>query len=301
MSKGIREAESFYFAGPQALKLHGQAWTSAGATRCLVGVHGYSEHSGCYEHFARFLNELNCDVYWMDLPGHGRSEGRRSDISRFEYYVESLRLFLEEVQRRSRLNPEFLFAHSLGALTSIRLLQAYPNFSHLRVALSSPLLGLARESFHGIGRFLQNSCGLRTLELLTKILPNFSLSNKKDLTGSILTHDPAMQLRRNQDPLIKPIVTINWTREFLRARRLAFRDVDLIQNPIGIFQAGEDLIVSRKETERFFHLLGSPEKKLKIYEGFWHEIVNETERDLVFQDLQDWFGLCADSRAHGSI
>lgn len=293
--------QQFHFEGPIGLRLHGRSWTVSGAKTCLIGVHGYSEHSACYRHLAEYFNELDCDVYWMDLPGHGLSEGRRSDISDFNHYVESFDRFFSLVEKTSAISPRLFFAHSLGALVGIRFLQTRSSRSLQRVALSSPLLGLSSSAFHGLGCILQNPVGLSLLQLITSILPNRTLPNERDLGGSVLTHDVEMQKRRAADPLIKSAVTIHWTREFLKARRRAFNEIDKLQLPIGIFQAGDERVVSREAAQKFYESLRSQEKKLVVYDGFFHEIVNEIGRERVLSDLGDWFQVSVPAeRAEGS-
>src|SRR4051812_48110748 len=86
-------SEQFWMEGPACgpnhahLKLFGRHWKASGAKGTILLVHGYSEHSGRYFHFAKFLVQHGFDVITFDLPGHGRSEGRRSDIENFQDYV----------------------------------------------------------------------------------------------------------------------------------------------------------------------------------------------------------------------
>ncbi len=43
-------------------------------------LHGYREHTGLYESFAKELQSQNIAVFSYDLRGHGKSPGERGDI-----------------------------------------------------------------------------------------------------------------------------------------------------------------------------------------------------------------------------
>lgn len=283
--------EKFHFRGARAWKLSAGIWRHSQSTHqgCVIGIHGYTEHSGRYGHFAKFLNGHGYDFVMMDLPGHGLSEGRKANIDRFDDYVESVEAFYRAVRLKSFRGPFYLFAHSLGGLIAIRFLQSSPYAKEIeKVFLSSPLLGLSSHAFHGVGRFTQNEVGLEALLRVTSLLPNLTLSNEQDLGGAILTHDQEMMASRESDPLVQPQVTISWTREFLKARKLAFRDADKIKLPFAIFQAGEDLIVSADQAERFIQKVKAKEKRFQVYGDLYHEILNESSRAKVMTDMLGW-------------
>lgn len=285
------ESGHFGFRGPHSWRLFARYWKTTNSNRkaCIVAVHGYTEHSGRYGHFADFLNRAGYDFVMMDLPGHGESEGRKSNIDRFEDYVESYEAFYRAARLKGFKGPYVLFAHSLGGLIALRFLQTSPYAKDFSKAfLSSPLLGLSDYSFHGVGKLVQSELGMSLLGGATSLIPNLTLSNESDLGGVILTHDEKMSASRDQDPLIVPQVTINWTREFIRARAKAFKDVKNIKTPLGIFQAGDDRVVSSSEPERFFGKLGSVDKLYRVYEGLYHEILNEKDRARVMKDMLAW-------------
>ncbi|MDB5037743.1 MAG: hypothetical protein JWQ35_1271 [Bacteriovoracaceae bacterium] len=277
-SYSVSSEELFQFQGPNHSKLSARHWRNENARGTLIGVHGYSEHSGCYSHFADFLLSKGLDIVWIDLPGHGLSEGKRSDIDDFEDYIRSLELCIDEASKRGCRGPFFLFGHSLGGLISIRFLETSRKAALFnRLVLSSPFLGIS-----GYSR-----TRLYLLKLLTAALPNFTLPAEGNLTGSSLTHDEKIIARRAADPLIKSCVTIHFLREFLKARNFAFEQSKNIKIPIAIFQAGDDKITQRSEAEIFYSQLEGS-KELKIYEGFYHEILNEINRALVMDDMWKW-------------
>lgn len=266
------------FEGPRGLRLNLRHWKNPGARRTVLGIHGYSEHSGCYAHFADFLLAQKMEVIWVDLPGHGLSDGPRSDISRFEDYLETIERFAATAELRSCPKPFQLFGHSLGGLVAVRFIQNSSKANLIqRMTLSSPLFGLANYP----------AAFLPALRAVARMLPNFSWANDSELGTGILTHDPEMTARRSKDPLIKSRVTMHFVREFLRAREEAFEEVRKIKIPTALFQAGDDRVTHRSEAERFYSLLECQKQKT-IYDGLFHEILNEVERARVMNEMLKW-------------
>jgi lysophospholipase len=283
--------EQFSFEGPRPFKLFGRLWhTTQRARGSVIACHGYTEHSGRYEDLAADLTTHGYHFGIFDLPGHGLSSGRRANIDNFDDYVASLELFCEQARDRTWPEPYFLLGHSLGGLISIRFLQSSKAATKIKAALvTCPLLGLSTHSFHGVGHLAEYAWGARLLRWMCEIAPNISLPNKKDLGGSVLTHDPHEVELRKQDPLIKPTVTIHWTREFLKAIDLAVAQKNQLQTPLCILQAEDDRVVSVKAPKQFFDLLTVSPKKYMSYPNMWHELLKEINRDQVRSDIREWF------------
>lgn len=270
----------FEFRGSNAWTLRGRR--SQGLERpkgSFIGLHGYSEHSARYEHIMQFWLESGYESVWMDLPGHGLSQGKRANIDRFEDYLESFEKFLTTIEKFSMPQPWHFFAHSLGALVGIRFLQTSARAAQFASAtLSSPLLGL----------YKMNGWKLWLVAKLVHFLPNVTMANRYRIGSQLLSHDVEMLKQRNSDPLIVPSYTTHWVREVLRAREDAFSEVDKILVPLAIFQAGEELITNREDTERFYQALSVSQKEWKVYEGFRHEILHEIGRERVMKDILKW-------------
>ena len=62
---------------------------------------------------------------------------------------------------------------------------------------------------------------------------------------------------------------------------------DRIATPLLVLLAGDDRIVSRRASEDLVRGLATP-ADLVVYEGMFHEILNERERRRVFADLGAW-------------
>lgn len=61
-----------------------------------------------------------------------------------------------------------------------------------------------------------------------------------------------------------------------------------IELPILFAHGTQDKLVNADASKRLHDRVGSQDKTLKMYEGLYHEILNEPERDQVMQDMIDW-------------
>jgi acylglycerol lipase len=102
--KGVRNANIFY-----------QAWLPEENVRAvLLLVHGLGEHSGRYRNVVNHFVPLGYAVYALDHIGHGKSDGRREYVERFDDYTDTLSSYLEMVKTWQRDKPIFLLGHSMG-------------------------------------------------------------------------------------------------------------------------------------------------------------------------------------------
>ena len=86
----------------------------------ILFLHGYCEHSGMYIHIAKYFNSNQFNFYMIDLPGHGRSSGRRGCIKEFDEYVSVTSDYLKLIKKSDifcgEQLPLYCFGFSLGGL-----------------------------------------------------------------------------------------------------------------------------------------------------------------------------------------
>ena len=181
------------FTTPDGLSVYGQRWLPeppAGAV--VVLVHGFVEHSGRYAPLAEDLNRQGYAVYAMDLRGHGRSEGPRCFVRRFDQYLEDLDLFLDRVAAAEPDKPLFLLGHSMGGLIVARWAISRPaRQADLRgLILSGPALRVGR----GLFPLLRHLAWIASL--LAPRLPVVRLGGRR------ISRDPAVVEDFRRDPLV---------------------------------------------------------------------------------------------------
>jgi len=249
--------------------------TGAPAKQPLILIHGHGEHSGRYLKFFDRLRDLQISIATFDLRGCGRSSGKAAHVERFEDYLSDVSTFLEFLAQKYGLKtPIQLFGHSLGGLIALTWARSNPE-QVSKLILSSPLLGLPQES--GI-RFLTR--------ILNRFVPRFVIRNA--VRPPFLTHDPEEVRRYKEDSLIRRRITVRLVHEMVKYFSLLRGREVMVPFPVYILMAEKDLVVRPDATRNFFLRLRAPFKELESFEGYYHEIFNESGQDKVFERLRHY-------------
>jgi acylglycerol lipase len=266
-----------FFAGYQGLCLYQQFWLPDGTARAIVAIqHGLSEHSGRYAALAQVLNQHGYAVCAMDLRGHGRSTGARVWIRRFEQYLDDLEVFLASVQSAGQGKPLFLFGHSMGAIISARYcITRQPELQGL--ILSGPAV-LVGGSVYPILR--------RIATVASYIVPWLRTVR---LGCRFASRDPAVVAAFENDPLsFHGRLPVRTAAELFRAARLLRAEADKLHQPLLILHGTADVVADYRGSHMLYQSAGSADKTLKLYDGLYHEVLSEPEKQIVLADLLAW-------------
>jgi acylglycerol lipase len=257
------------------LQLYYQVWRPDDAPKAVVQViHGFGEYSGRYTNVVNELVPRGYVIYADDHRGHGLSEGIEMYVKKFGNFVEDQKLFFELIQEKEGNLPHFVLGHSMGSVIASIYTVKYPtNIKGL------VLSGVATHS--------------RSLKGITKALAKFfgTIAGKMRMSVDLadgLSHDPAVVSAYKDDPLVHKKPTMRLAAEFARGIDKARKSLGEIMVPTLVQSGGED--PEMLGAEQFNELLGAADKTVKIYEGLFHEVYNESEeeRKIVLKDLGDW-------------
>ncbi len=265
------------FKSVRDLKIFHQAWLPDGEVKgVLFIVHGVGEHSSRYTNVINRFLPLGFAVYALDHIGHGKSEGEREMIDKFADYSAPLITYRKMVAEQHPDVPVFIYGHSMGALiTCVHLLSHQADFTGAIIS-APPLMIPANISpiTITIGR------------LLSAIAPKMGLI---DLDVNNLSNDKAVVEAYVADPLVfHGKMTARISSEMLGAIKQVNDSVGKINLPLFIIQGGADHIVDPAGADMLYAKSSSSDKTLKVYDGFFHEIHNEINRELMFSDLEAW-------------
>ena len=249
---------------------------AAGAAKgAAVIVHGMGEHGGRYSHVASYLADIGIECFVPDLRGFGKSGGRRAYVRRFDVYHEDLAA-LTQLAARETSDRVFLVGHSFGGLITSSFV-AYRKPKIQGLALSSPIFGIA----------ISVPSWRRVLGLVaSRVWPTYAQGSGVD--PATLTHDPVILEAYKRDSLIFHQITARLYTELDAMLRRRDAIASRIDCPTLLLQAGEDRVVSRPAALAFFDALRTQDKQLEVYEGLFHEIFNESERQKVLTRLGRW-------------
>lgn len=257
--------------------MRGRWWLPVGEARAtVVLVHGLKDHSARYEYVGCRLAARGYATYAFDLRGHGESDGERFFVETFDEYVEDLVVFVDRVRGREEGRPLFLLGHSMGgAIASLFVLDRKPDLRGL--VLSAPAL----EPNENVSPVL-----IRLSGLISRFFPKAPVT-KVDVKS--LSHLPAVVEAARKDPLSNERPAPARTGyEILRAmRRIRERAVE-ISSPLLVMHGTEDHLTNPRGSETLFKRASSVDKYLRLYEGLYHEILNEPEREQVLEDIVLW-------------
>jgi lysophospholipase len=238
----------------------------------ILLVHGAGEHSGKYEWVISQWNQAGYDVLCGDLPGYGRSEGKKGHIDRFEDYIDAVQDWYELLIRESPHVP-FVVGHSLGGLVTARFMEIKKPIV-TGVIMSSPCFGLSMK----VPKWKQLIAnGLNVL------YPSLVLAS--GLEDNQVSRSP----RVADDPLSTSVASVRWYRELiLNIEKNVKESKGFPDVPLLVYQAGEDLVVDREQVKRWISEVPIKNKTYKEWPGLYHEILNDPEKENVMDEMIRW-------------
>ena len=215
------------------IRLYLESRTPASPKATVIIVHGAGEHIGRYDEFIRILVSDGNMYYGYDQRGHGRSEGARGHIGRFQQYVGDLGTVVE-LANSSQDTPVFLFGHSMGALVSTIYCGCH----------QGKIEGLILSGFPN--RIRRSPFSLRMARAIARVAPRLQFSN--GIRPTDLTKDTSEQMLYESDELIHNTVTAQWVSEFDGACSKALDLASRIRLPCLAIHGGADPLADPKGT-----------------------------------------------------
>ena len=251
-------------------------WLPAGDARgSVVIAHGINEHGGRYGYVAERLVRDGWLVAALDHRGHGLSGGRRAAVERFDDWVADLDNYIRRVLVDAP-RPLFLLGHSLGGL--IATVYALHN--------ADALAGLVLSSPSVVPPAGVSPATLRTGRFLSRVAANMPILA---LRLDAVSRDPAVVNAYREDPLVHlGKVRARTGAEILDAISEVQRDIARLKLPLLSVQGTVDRLVDPGAARWVDEHVGSTDHTLHVYEGLYHEVFNEPERDAVLDDVAGW-------------
>jgi len=126
----------------------------------LFLVHGITEHCCRSGYIALYesLSLAGVDVYSHDHVGHGRSEGLRGYVEKFEHYVDDLLGYIRHCQQKyidrdGKAPPLVLMGQSMGALICVMATLELGSYHVGGMILTSAALGVEMDRLKKIQKF----------------------------------------------------------------------------------------------------------------------------------------------------
>lgn len=265
-----------FLTASDGVRLFVRRWDAPSPKAACLLAHGLAEHSARYEGLAQKLVGRRFSVWAMDHRGHGRSGGLPADCTGLDQLVNDFHLLEQKAAEETPALARILVGHSLGGLLALAYAVQHPEGLRA-VAVSSPALKLKHET---------PAWKVRLVTATARLFPTFRFKN--GVHPPHLCHDPAVVQAYQQDPLIHRTITARCAVGIDRSMRNSIALAAGLRVPCLILQAGSDEVCDPEAAERFAKAVSSAPVTFRRYEGLYHELFNEPERDRVMEDLIRW-------------
>lgn len=283
-------------------------WLPDGPPKAVVQIaHGMAEHAGRYARFASRLAAADYAVYAADHRGHGQTTDSSSpdhlyfsDKNGFRTVVDDLKAVTELARSEQPDLPVVLFGHSMGSF----LARAYAirwgrDLSALVLTGTSADQGLVRMLGQNIARVQARVLARRHRSKFLDSLASgrFNSAFKPARTPfDWLTRDEAEVDAYLADPECGNLFTTGAWLDQVDALVWVNKDANVahVPNDLPILLAsGEmdpvgDRTKGVRRVEEQYRRLGVKDVTSIFYPGARHEILNETNRDEVMDDIVEW-------------
>lgn len=263
------------FEGVGGLKIATRSWKPEGSPRAvMILVHGLNAHSGYMVWPGEQFSANGFAAYALDHRGRGKSEGERFFVEKLSDYLEDLHTLVGIARSENPGLPVYMIGHSAGGVIATSYVYEHQD----------EIAGLICHSFAfdvGLPHLVQLA-----LEGIGKLLPHvhvFSLNNAD------FSRDPAHVERMNTDPLIhKESQPAETARVLLLASDALREHMPNFNVPVFIIHGTEDKATRPAGSQYFYDNAGSSDKTLKLYEGHYHDLLADVDKELVMDDILAW-------------
>ncbi|MEL6989604.1 MAG: lysophospholipase [Bacteroidota bacterium] len=264
------------FTNKQGYKIFHQSWKVQNPKANLFIIHGIAEHADRYLHVVNFFNQNGISVFAPDLQGHGRSEGIRCNIKRYDDFLNDIEQYHEVIKEELSNAPTFVFGHSMGG--GLVATMAIQNRLQVKgVLLSAAMLKVNEE----ISPLLQ-----KLSPIISAIAPQLKTVK---LDTSHLSSIPEVVQKYNDDPMVySDGLKARIAAEMLKLTKYIQSNMSQFDYPVLIMHGSLDKVTKTTGSQMLFDQAHSSDKQLKIYEGLEHEILNEPENKKVMQDMLEF-------------
>jgi alpha-beta hydrolase superfamily lysophospholipase len=122
--------------------------------------------------------------------------------------------------------------------------------------------------------------------LMSILLPKLGLET---IDASAISQDESVVKAYVNDPLVyRGKIRARLGSELIEAMQKLTDIMAKINLPVLIMHGSADRLSNPEGSEFLYEKIGSEDKTLKVYEGFYHEIFNEPRRMEVFKDMESW-------------
>ncbi len=280
--------------------LAGYFWKAENAAFNLIVSTGMDEYAGRYARFASYLNEHGVNVWVLDAYGQGLNAASAEEQERwpkdaFRKQVDAIYTLISDAKENGL--PTAAMGHSMGSFLIQSLIQRYPGCADgVIICGSNGGQAFLMTAGYGIAKLTVNE---KNWDSPNPTLQNLGLGGYTKAIKDRKTDFDWLSFNEENvrayiaDPFCGHENTGGFWLEFLRGMSVLWKKKSLANvspdERILIISGTEDPVGRNGEgpkwLEATYRQLGVKDVKLILYPDMRHEILNEDDREKVFQDI----------------
>ena len=294
--------EFYYPSRDGVTKIHAIEWIPEGeVTAVLQMCHGMVEYIDRYHEFADFLTKHGVYVVGHDHLGHGKSVVSQEKLGFFHetdgnaYVIADIQQLRMQTAKKYPGVPYFIMGHSMGSFLVRQYLGLYSGGLSGAIIMGT---GEQPSLVVNAGKLVcKIIAAIKGWDYRSKFVNNLAVgAYEKKMGAAWLSKNPENVKKYHEDPLCGFIFTVNayyhmfsgiakmnqQEKEGKVAKSLPLLFVAGKDDPVGNYGKGVENVYNK------YKKCGYQDVQLKLYEEDRHEILNEEDKDVVFQDILTW-------------
>ena len=287
--------------------IHAVKWLPEGEPKYILQIaHGMAEHIMRYEDFAKFLNRHGFLVCGEDHLGHGKTAANKADLgycaekNGYQTVLKDMKKLQDTIKQDYPKLPYFLLGHSMGSFLCRGFIETYGETLDGAIVMGTgnqPKIALAFAKF--LCRLIAIFKGWRhrSNSINNLAVGGYNKRFQPIVTGhEWLCRDDKQATRYQNDPYCGYVFTLNGF--FNMFDLMSFienkKNINNIPKNLPVFIcAGEqdpvgDFGYAPKVVNKSYIKAGIKDVTLKLYPEDRHEILNEFDQDVVYDDILQW-------------
>lgn len=299
---------NFTFKGEEGLDIYTYKWEDENIKKPKAVIqiaHGMAETAQRYETFAKVLTKNGYIVYINDHRGHGKTAkiienvGHLAEKEGFRCLVEDMYTLTNIIKKENEDLPIYLFGHNMGSFASQRYIMDYSNnLSGLILCGSNGKQGIILNLAHLIINREIKKYGRRSKSnKINNLIFGGEIIRRNEKTKfDWLSRDKEQVEKYINDPFCGVVCSCGFFYDLVQGLK-EIEDKENLKKvpldiPIYIISGDKDPIGKNGKgvlrlRDRYIKL-GVKDVTCKLYKDGRHELLNEINREEVFEDIICW-------------
>lgn len=283
-------------------RIHGCEFLPEGEVRAVVIIHhGMAEHISRYADYVKHLTDMGYAVFMHDMANHGKSNQKTELLGYFgendgyKNLVKDLKTVYDLAKKEFPDKKIIMFGHSMGSFIVRCFDCAYPGASDASVYMgtggSNPAAGMGKSISNLIASIKGSTYKSKMLDKIT--FGSFNKKTDKKTSFDWLTRDSAIVQKYIDDDYcgflftvkgMNDLVNLNVWANSAECYNTVKKDLPILlvsgaDDPVGAYSKGINEVADKMKAS------GHTNVTVKLFPGCRHEVLNETNRQEVYEGI----------------